>query len=201
MEAAIEQHHFYVDHRIAGQHASAQYLADTFVDGRNIFAGNHAAFDVINKFVTFVFVGFQTDDDVGKLASATCLLGVLVVAHRFGGDGFAISHRRLTNLYRYSKIIFYAIDDDFEVQLAHPRNYGLVGFVVVAGMKRRVFVGEFGQRFAQFALVLAFFRRYLQFYYRGWHVNRFEQQWHIFVAKRVAGFAELKSDQSHNLAG
>ena len=50
MIAAIEQGRFYIDHRIAGQRTVLRRLFDPLLNRGNVFTGNRAALNGVDKF-------------------------------------------------------------------------------------------------------------------------------------------------------
>ena len=66
-----------------------------------------------------------------KLSVTAGLLHVLVVALVLLRDGFAERDARRTDLNRHLELILQTIHDNFQMQLAHACNDGLLGFVVI----------------------------------------------------------------------
>ena len=56
---------------------------------------------------------------MSELAAATGLLDVFAFALDLGADGFAVGHLRLADVGFDLELAPHAVDDDFEVQLAH----------------------------------------------------------------------------------
>ena len=61
------------------------------------------------------------------LAAAAGLLLVRVLVFRRLADGFAIRHLRLADVRAHVELALHAVDDDFQVQLAHAGKNRLAG--------------------------------------------------------------------------
>ncbi|KAF5036814.1 hypothetical protein DSECCO2_571250 [anaerobic digester metagenome] len=120
VELSVEQHNFYIHNREAGKYTVGKGFQDAFVNRRDIFAGNGTALDFVDKFVTFAFVGLNTDLRLCKLAFTTGLFGVAVFDFHFLADGFAESHGRFSDHHIKTEFMLQPVNDDFEVKLAHP---------------------------------------------------------------------------------
>ena len=58
---------------------------------------------------------------MAELAAAAGLLDVFAFALDLAADGFAVGHLRLADVRFHLELAPHAVDDDFEVQLAHAR--------------------------------------------------------------------------------
>ena len=86
------------------------------------------------------------------------LVGVGVVRERLG-DGLAVGHLGAANGRFDLELTHHAVDENFEVKLAHAADDGLAGFNVGFNPERGVFSRQRGQSVAQ--LVLVCFRVWL----------------------------------------
>src|SRR5688500_5240976 len=81
MEAAVEYPDLHIIHRVVGQYAIYHRLLKSFLNSRNIFAGNGSAEEIIHKLVMlsgifcspFCINRTQFKNDIGKLTTATRL--------------------------------------------------------------------------------------------------------------------------------
>ena len=64
------------------------------------------------------------------LAATTRLLLENLLARGGLGNGLAISNLGLADVRFHAKLAFHAIDDDFQMQLAHAGDNGLAGFMI-----------------------------------------------------------------------
>ena len=55
-------------------------------------------------------------------------------------DRLAVGHLRLADVGFHAELALHAVDDDFQVQLAHAGDDGLAGFLVGAHAERRIFL-------------------------------------------------------------
>src|SRR5690606_286672 len=72
----------------------------------------------------------EAELDAGELAGAAGLLLVRVVVLDRTGDGLAIRHLRRADIRLDLELALQAIDDDLEVELAHPLDDRLARLVV-----------------------------------------------------------------------
>ncbi len=61
------------------------------------------------------------------------------------GDGLTVGNLRLADVGLDAELALHAVDDDVQVQLAHPGNDGLRGLLVGLHPERRVFLGQLAQ--------------------------------------------------------
>ncbi len=66
--------------------------------------------------------------DVAELALTTRLANELTLGFRLARDRFAIRNLRLADVRTDAELADHTVDDDLEVQLAHPADDGLVRF-------------------------------------------------------------------------
>jgi len=76
------------------------------------------------------------------LAAAAGLLDVLGFGFGFPADRFPERHLRLSDIGFDLEFPQQAIDDDFQVQLAHPRNNGLRRFFIGTHAERWILLGK-----------------------------------------------------------
>ena len=123
-----------VDQRVAGQHAVLHLFFDTLLDRRDVFAGHHAADDLVDELQAFLaFVtGGEADPAMTVLAAAAGLADEAALDLAGVADFLAVGHLRLADIGLDVEFTAHAVDDDVQVQLAHAGDDGLAGFFVGA---------------------------------------------------------------------
>ena len=83
-----------------------------------------------------------------------------VFAFRFGvpANGLAIRHLRLADIRLNFVLAHHAVDDDFQMQLAHAADDGLSAVGIGVNFKSRIFLGEAAERHAHLFLIGLGFR-------------------------------------------
>ena len=203
MVGAEGQPHPHIDHGVAGQNARVHGFTQAFFHGRNELARNHAALDFIDKFKALArFQRLHAQHHMAVLALATGLAHELAV-HIVDcfANGFAVGHLGLAHIGGHIEFPFHAVDDDFQVQLAHAGNDGLARFLVGADSEGRVFGREARQCQAHFFLVgLA-----PGFHGLGDHGfgkgDFFEHDGRLRIAQRLARAHVLEAHAGRNVAG
>src|SRR5208282_4236064 len=145
---------FYVDHLVTGQDAAFHGFSNALVNWLNKLFGHGAADDIVHKFVTLAgFLRLDPNLGVAVLSTAAGLADVLALGFRFPADGFAVSHLRLANIRFDLVLAHHAIDDDFEMQLAHAADNGLSAVRVSVNFEGRIFLGKTAERHAHLFLI------------------------------------------------
>jgi len=99
--------------------------------------------DGVDEFVSLArLVRLQLEPDVAVLAAAAGLLDELAFHFHRLLDGFAVGDLRLADVGLDTELALHAVDDDFQVQLAHPGDDGLPGFLVGVDAERRIFLRQ-----------------------------------------------------------
>ena len=123
---ALEQSHFKVDHREAGQWAAVHNGANTLFNTWDIFFRNRPANNA--RFERITFTWFRRRDgqlDLSILTRTTRLLLVGISVGDFMADGLTIGHLRRTDIGFDFKLTAHTIHKDIQVQLAHTFHDGL----------------------------------------------------------------------------
>ncbi len=89
---------------------------------------------------------FELDPNIAVLSAAAGLADKPALLFDRFADRFLISDLRLAHVGADIEFAQQAIDDDFQMQLAHAGDNRLAGFFVGANFKRRIFRGELLQR-------------------------------------------------------
>src|SRR5665647_913791 len=154
---------FDIHHRVTGQHARGHCFVNAFLDRWNVLARNHAALDGVDKLNAFTrFVRFNLENHVAVLTLAAGLTDKLALSvfDRLA-NGFTISHLRFTHVSFHAKLALHAVNNDFQMQLAHPGDQGLAGFLIRFDAERRILLRQTLQGNAHFFLInlgLGFYR-------------------------------------------
>src|ERR1035437_711573 len=124
--AAVVERGLHVHHFVAGENAAFHGFLDALIHRLDKFLGDHAAHHVVDKFVALARqVRLQPNADVAVLAAATSLANVFALRLCLLADGFAIGDLRLADIGLHVELAHHAIDEDFQVKLAHAGNNGL----------------------------------------------------------------------------
>jgi hypothetical protein len=144
-----------VDHREASQHAVRQRVDQALFHCRDELARHHAALDLVDELEALArFLRLDGEHDVTVLALTAGLTDELAVdVGDLGADGFAVSHLRLADVGFDAEFALHAVDDDFQVQLAHAGDDGLARFLVGADAEGRIFCSQAAQGDAHLFLV------------------------------------------------
>ena len=115
---------------------------------------NRAALDLVDELVALArLVGLEAHLDVSVVARAAGLADVLAFRLGMLADGLAIRDLRLAHVGFHFVLAHHAVDDDFQVQLAHAADDGLPGIGVGMHLERGIFLGQPAQRDAHLFLV------------------------------------------------
>ncbi len=117
------------------------------------------------------------------------------------GERFLVGDLRLADAGLDAELALQAVDDDFEVQLAHAGDDDLARLLVGADAERRVFRHQLRHAGAELLLVGLRLRLDRQRDDRLGEVHRLEEHGLLFVAQRVAGGHRLEADGRGDVAG
>ena len=116
------------------------------------------------------------------------------------GDGLAIGDLRLPDVRIDVELAPEPVDDDVEVQLAHPRDDGLPGLFVETDDERRILVRQLAQTAAQLVLVGLGLRLNGDADHGGREADLLEHHRMIRVADGVPGGGVLEADHGDDVA-
>src|SRR5262249_27655158 len=122
-----------------GREGRLRRLGDAEVGGGDVLLGDRAARDLVDEFVTVTRLRRrEVDDGVAELA-ATAGLANEPPLDLLGGpaDRLAIGDLRPADIGVDIELAGKTVDDDLEVELAHPGDQGLARLVVGADAERR----------------------------------------------------------------
>ena len=133
-----------VDDRVAGEDARLHRLLDAEVDRRDVLARDLAADDLVDELVALARLGrLEVDDRVAVLAAAAGLADEPALDLLDGlADRLAVGDLRAADVRVDVELAHQAVDDDLEVQLAHPGDERLPGLLVGAHAEGRILLGQ-----------------------------------------------------------
>src|SRR5579864_7985551 len=199
---AVDQCGLDVHHRIAGQDAAVEGLDDPLLHGAVVFLGNRAAHDLVDELETLAhLVGFDVDLGMPVLPATTRLPDEAADAVRLALDRLAIGDLRLAHVGVDRELAQHPVDDDLQVQLAHPGDDGLGGLVIGADLEGWILLGELGERLAH--LFLGGLGAGLDGHAddRLGKDDRLQDDRVVLVGERVAGGRLLQPDGGGDVAG
>src|SRR5438046_8889230 len=120
------------------------------------------------------------------LAATAGLLFENLLADGRLGDGLTISDLGLANVRFHTEFALHAIDDDFQMQLAHACDNRLAGFLISRNIERRIFLCQATERDSQLVLIGARFWFHRNPNYRSRKFNRFKNNWLVFITDCIA---------------
>ena len=121
-------------------------------------------------------------------------------ASDFPANGFAIRHLRLADVRLDFVLAHHAIDDDFEMQLAHAADDGLSAVGVGVNLEGGIFLGQLGKRHAHFFLVGFGLGLDRDRDHGNGEGNVFESDGMLLVANGVAGGNVLQANRGADIA-
>ncbi len=134
-----------INNRIAGYQTVSEGFHDPLHDSRDVFFWKIASgSSILGSYSLPLFVRREAESDmtICRLASKSSITDKFPIALSGCRDCFAISDLWLTHIRLHPELTFQAIDDDFEVKLAHSSNNGLPGLLVSLDYEGGIFVRE-----------------------------------------------------------
>ncbi len=120
-------------------------------------------------------------------SSCASLADVLAFRFRVLANRLAIRHLRLADVGLDLVLAHHAVDDDFQMQLAHAADDRLAAIWVGVNLERRVFLRQSRQRHAHLFLIGLGLRLDRNRYNRHRKNDRFQRDRMLLVANRIAG--------------
>ena len=192
----------HVHHRIAGDDALGHDRLYPLVDGGAKGLGHVHAHHFPGKLVARVALErLDTHVHLGKLAGATRLLLVAILGPGLAGDGLFVGHARYGRIQAQAKGVFHTPDGDVDVRVAHARQNGLAGAVVLApgqGWILLVHAGQCGADLGRVGLGLGRDRYRVE---RVGKDGRLQLQGHAPVAQGVAGLGFAEPGHAADITG
>ncbi|EAX47677.1 conserved hypothetical protein [Thermosinus carboxydivorans Nor1] len=202
MVRTIIDGNFDVHHRITGQHTVFHCFFDAALDCWDIFFRNNTTDNLVFEDKTFARLkGLDFQPAVAILTAATGLTDELAFRLDCLADGFTVSNLGFANVAIDLELAQHAVDDDFQVQLAHTLDNGLTGFLVSIHPESRVFFRQPLESDGHFLLVSLGFR------FNGYRNNRLGEDHRLendgvfLIAQRIAGRGIFKTDGSGDVTG
>ncbi len=145
-------------------------------------------------------IGPHSQPDVAVLPAPAGLTDVLALRLDFPGDGLAVRDLRLADVGFDLVLAAHAVDDDLQVQLAHPRDDGLAGFLVGAHAEGRVFNRQPLQRGDHLLLIGGALRLDGDVHHRRGELHPLQNDGVVRIAQRVAGGDVLQAHHGGDVA-
>ena len=117
------------------------------------------------------------------------------------GNGFAISHLRITHIGFYLEFTLQTINDNIKVQLAHTGNNGLTTVRIGGYFERRIFHSQTAQSQAHLFNIGLGLRLNCQLNNRLREHHVFQNNRMCFITKRITCCGVFQTGQSDNIAG
>src|SRR5262249_45518255 len=139
---------------IAREYAAGQRFLDPLVDGLDVFHGNRTAYDAFLDGVNGARrAGMKVDLRVTVLTAPTRLPDVTSFAVCRARQRFLVGDLRLADARLDVELALQAVDEDFEVQLAHAGNHRLRRLLVGADLEGGILGHQLLQPLAELLLV------------------------------------------------
>src|SRR3954453_5908275 len=198
---AVDERHADVDDRVARAHAVGERLLDALLDGGDELGRHGAAADLRDEVEALAGRRLDVDVDDAVLARAARLaneaaLDLLGCA----ADGLAVGDLRAADVRLDVELAAHAVDEDLEVQLAHPGDLGLAGLLVRLDLERRVLLGEAAERDGHLLLVGLRLRLDGDGDHRLRELHRLQADRLVRSGQRVAGDDLLDADGGGDVA-
>src|SRR5262245_49923601 len=199
---AVGQPRLDVHHRVAGQHAGIERFADAFLDRRDVLPRDRAADDLVLELEALArLVRLDLEVDVAVLTAAAGLPHIAALGFGLLADRLAIGDLRLADVRLDPELAQQAIDDDLEMELAHPVDQGLGRLLVAGHPERRILERQPRERHPELLLVGPRLRLDGDRDDRLRERHRLEHDRPVGIAERVAGRRQLEPDGRGDVAG
>src|SRR5918993_3715009 len=202
VERPIDELELYVHDREPGHDAVIQRALDALVHARDVLTWDDATDDLIVELVAALFVVLGIDNRVPILATTACLphetsLDVLDPL----ADGLTVRHLRLADVRVHPELAQQPVEDNLQVQLAHPGDDRLPRLLVAAHAEGRILLCEALERDGQLLLIGLGLRLDSLVYDRLRKYHLLEHDRLAFCSdQRVAGPSLRETDRRHQLA-
>src|SRR5690606_24091812 len=198
----VEQGDREVDDREPDEMAALGLLAHALLDRRDVLARDVAALDLVDEDDALATLA-RRDANLGaaELARATRLLLVRVVDLDLAGERLAVRHLRRTDVGLDLELALHAVDDDVEVELAHPLDDRLAGLVVGRDAERGVLGREASEGDAHLLLVGLGLGLDRELDDRLGELHALEYDRLRRIAQRVSGGRLLEAGRRNDVAG
>ena len=201
MILAVDQRDLDVDHREAGDHASAEHALDALLDAGDVFLRNRTADDLgLEHVATTRLVRLDHEAHGRELAGTAGLLLVGVVHIGRLGDALTERHLRRADIRIDLVGALQDVDLDVEMELAHALEDGLARLVIGRHAEGRILGGELRQRDAQLLLVGLRLRLDRDLDDRLGEFHLFQDHLVVRIAQRVTGAGFLEAGESDDVA-
>src|SRR5207253_7783482 len=138
VNSAVNQTHSDIDHVVAGELTALHRVMNALFRWLDELARNCSALDLVFENETFAGSRLDLEFDVRVLAASAGLFLKDFLAGSWLRNRFAISDLRFADIRLDAEFSLHAIDDDFQVQLAHAGDNCLSGFMIGRNIERRI---------------------------------------------------------------
>src|ERR1022692_955983 len=204
MVGTVGQGDLQVDHGVAGQHAELGRFLAARVHRGDVLPRDLAAMDLVLELVAAAVAAgrLQVDDHLGVLPGAAGLLLVRVLdLLGLPPDGLPVGDLRPADVGLDPELPAHPLHQHLKVQLAHPGDDGLAGFLVGPDLEGRVLLGQPLDRDAELVLVALGPRLDRDVDHRRGEGHRLEDHLLGLVTERVAGRGVLQAHHGDDLPG
>src|ERR1700687_2992091 len=185
--AAVVERRLDVDHRIAGENAAFHGLLHALIDRLDVFLRHRAAYDIVDEFVALArLIRIKINLRVTVLTAAARLPYVFAFRFRVLANGLAIRDLWLADRRFYFFLAHHAVDDDFQMQLAHTADDRLSTIRIGVNLEGRIFLRQSRERHAHLFLIGLGLRLDGNRNHRHRKHNRLERDRMLLVADGVA---------------
>src|SRR5699024_7610388 len=192
----------YADNRESSQDTCLHSFFDTFAYSRDVFFGNRTADNSRFEFeglFGIVVHRLEFNFTVTILTTSTGLFCIFAVHISRFCDGLFVCNLRSAYVCFYLELTQQSVYDDFQMKLAHTCDDGLTGLLIGVSTECGVFLCQFCQRLAQFALAGFRLRLDSQFDNRFREFHGFQNNRMLLVTDGITGGGYLESDRCSDI--
>ena len=203
MGQTVVDGHAYAHHGETNERALFDGLAETLFASRDELARNGPTDDVVDEFHLLHRIAWQrlhVAANAGELTRTTGLLLVGVGELTALGDRLAVGHLRLAGDDFAAILTLHALHVDFEMELAHAADDGLLGLFILMHAEGGVFFGEAVERLGEVLLARAIFGLDRQGNHCCRDVHRGQGDVDLAVGEGLTGGA-IDAVEGHDVAG
>ena len=201
MVRAVDKRCTEIHHLIASEHTALRCLADPLLYRRDVFLRYTAADRRIDKFKAGTrFQRFKFDHTMAVLTTAAGLACIFAVLFDLLGNCLAVSYLGITNVCLHLKLTQQAVYNDIQMQLAHPRDDGLPGFLIGISTECRVLLCQLCQRHGHFLLACLCLRLNGHLNHRFRKFHGLQNNLVVFIAQGIAGRGILQPYDGRDIA-
>src|SRR5690606_28851685 len=198
----VDQLDLHVDHRVAGEDAALHRLLHPLLDRADVLARDHAAHDPVLEDESGTRLRrLDVDHDVAVLAPAAGLADELALdVLRRAANRLAVRDLRTADVRIDLELPAQTVDQDLEVQLAHPGDDRLPGLRVQPDTEGRILLGQLAQPRGELVLIRLRLRLDRDLDHRLREAHRLQDHRVVRIAERVARARVAEPDRGRDVA-